>query len=112
MRDIAKLGEVISAANDAGANTISGPSFTIADPAPARAEAIDEAVADARTSAEAMAKAAGKSVGEVLSISSSDVGMVGPMYRSADTAEAAKSVPIEPGQLDITANVVVVFELK
>ena len=112
VRDIAKLGEVISAANDAGANTISGPSFTIADPAPARAEAIDEAVADARTSAEAMAKAAGKSVGEVLSISLSDVGMVGPMYRSADTAEAAKSVPIEPGQLDITANVVVVFELE
>jgi uncharacterized protein YggE len=39
-------------------------------------------------SAEAMAKAAAKSVG------------------------AAKSVPIEPGQLDITANVIVVFELK
>ena len=76
VRDIAKLGEVISAANDAGANTISGPSFTIADPAPVRAEAIDEAVADARKSAEAMAKAAGKSVGEVLSISSSDAGPV------------------------------------
>jgi len=27
-------------------------------------------------------------------------------------AGAAKDVPIEPGQLDITANVVVVFELK
>jgi uncharacterized protein YggE len=113
VRDIAKLGEVISAANDAGANTISGPSFTIADPAPVRAEAIDKAVADARTSAEAMAKAAGKSVGEVLSLSSSDVGMVGPMYSSADMAGSAKAaVPIEPGQLDVTATVVVVFELK
>jgi uncharacterized protein YggE len=27
-------------------------------------------------------------------------------------AGAAKNVPIQPGQLDITANVVVVFELK
>ncbi len=113
VRDISKLGEVISAANAAGANNVSGPTFTIDDPAPARAEAIDEAVADARKSAEAMAKAAGKSVGEVLSMSSSDVGMVaGPMYSQADMAGAAKSVPIEPGQLDISANVVVVFELK
>ena len=80
---------------------------------PARAKAIDEAVADARQSAEAMAKAAGKSVGEVLSMSSSDVGLVpGPMYSTSDMAGAAKDVPIEPGQLDITANVVVVFELK
>ena len=113
VRDIAKLGEVISAANAAGANDISGPTFTIDDPAPARAKAIDEAVADARKSAEAMAKAAGKSVGAVLSMSSSDVGLVpGPMYSTADMAGAAKTVPIEPGQLDITANVVVVFELK
>ena len=73
----------------AGANTINGPSFTVADPAPARAEAIDEAVADARKSAEAMAEAAGKSVGDVLSMSSSDVGMV---------AEAMYSGPTWPGR--------------
>ena len=113
VRDISKLGEVISAANAAGANDISGPTFTVADPAPARAKAIDKAVADARKSAEAMAKAAGKSVGGVLSMSSSDVGSVpSPMYGASAAAGAAKSVPIEPGQLDITANVVVVFELK
>ena len=112
VRDIAKLGDVISAANAAGANDISGPSFTVADPAPARAKAIEEAVADARTSAEAMAKAAGKSVGDVLSMSSSDAGMVAREMFSAADMGAAKSVPIEPGQLDISANVVVVFELK
>jgi uncharacterized protein YggE len=113
VRDISKLGEIISAANAAGANDISGPTFTIDDPAPARAEAIEEAVADARKSAEAMAKAAGKSVGEVVSMSSSDVGLVpGPMYGATGMDAAARDVPIEPGQLDITANVVVVFELK
>ena len=113
VRDIAKLGEIISAANAAGANAISGPTFFVDNPAPARAEAIDEAVADSRKSAEAMAKAAGKSVGAVLSMSSSDVGLVpGPMYGASDMAGAARDVPIEPGQLDISANVVVVFELK
>jgi uncharacterized protein YggE len=112
VRDIAKLGEIIGAANAAGANTISGPSFTIDDPTPVRAQAIEDAVADARKSADAMAQAAGKSVGAVLSMSSSDAGMVpGPMYRAAEDS-AAGSVPIEPGQLDVTANVVVVFELE
>ena len=113
VRDIARLGEIISAANAAGANNISGPTFTIDDPAPARAKAIEGAVADARKSAAAMAKAAGKSVGGVLSMSSSDVGLVpGPMYSTSDMAGAARAVPIEPGQLDISASVVVVFELK
>jgi uncharacterized protein YggE len=112
VRDIAKLGEVISAANAAGANDISGPTFTIDDPAPARAEAIDEAVADARKSAEAMAEAAGKSVGEVLSMSSSDVGSFPMAYGATGMDGAARDVAIEPGQLDISANVVVVFELK
>ena len=113
VRDISKLGEVITDADAAGANSISGPSFTIDDQAPVRAKAIAEAVADARKSAEAMAKAAGKSVGAVLSMSSSDVGSVpGPMYSASEAGAAAKSVPIEPGQLDITATVVVVFELE
>jgi uncharacterized protein YggE len=112
VRDIAKLGEVISAANDAGANNISGPTFTIADPTPVRAVAIEKAVADARKTAEAMATAAGKSVGEVLSMSSSDAGAVPVMWGASDMAAgAARDVPIEPGQLDITATVVVVFEL-
>jgi uncharacterized protein YggE len=60
-----------------------------------------------------MARAAGKSVGAVLSMSSSDVGTVpGPPYSASDMAGAAKDVPIQPGQLDVSANVVVVFELR
>jgi uncharacterized protein YggE len=47
-------------------------------------------------------------------MSSCDAGQFpGPMYRAAaDTAGGATDVPIEPGQLDINANVVVVFELN
>ena len=47
-------------------------------------------------------------------MSSSDVGSVpGVGYGAAELAGAAKSVPIEPGQLEaLTANVVVIFELK
>jgi hypothetical protein len=112
VRDISKLGEVISAANAAGANNVSGPTFSIGDPAPARAEAIDEAVADARKTAEAMAEAAGKRVGDVLSMSSSDAGSFPMAFGAAEEAGAARDVPIEPGQLDISASVVVVFALE
>ena len=55
---------------------------------------------------------ASKSVGAVLSMSSSDAGVAPMSYGASDVAGAAKSVPIEPGQLDISANVIVVFELK
>lgn len=112
IRDIGTLGDVINAGNNAGANSINGPTFTVADPAPTRAKAIEKAVADARKSAEAMAKAGGKSVGAVLSMSSSDVAAQ-PMPYAADALGARmKSVPIQPGQLDVTSNVTVVFELK
>lgn len=112
VREIGDLGGIITAANDAGSDTISGPSFSIAEDSPYRDDAIAEAVDDARTAAEAMAKAAKKRVGEVLNISSSNVSV--PIYsrNMAWGAEAAKAVPIETGQLEITADVTVVFELK
>ncbi len=113
VRDIERLGDVITAANEAGANSINGPAFIISEESPYRAQAIDKAVADARKSAEAMAKAAGKSVGEVVSMSTSNVTVPIPMGGVAYSADAAKaSVPIEPGQLDVSADVTVVFELK
>ena len=113
VKDIGNLGDIITAANDAGADTISGPSFTISEDSTYRAEAIDKAVADARKSAEAMAKAAGKSVGDVLSMSSANVSVPLPMGGTAYAADAARAaVPIEPGQVEVTADVTVVFELK
>jgi len=114
VRDLGDLSEVIAAATNAGASNISGPSFSVEDDTAYAQEAIDKAVADARKSAEAMAKAAGKSVGEVLRISTADAGFQ-PVPMAAgevNAKDASLNVPIEPGQLDITASVTVVFELK
>jgi len=115
VRDIGTLGDVINAANNAGADNINGPSFTISEDSKYRVEAIAKAVADARTNAAAMAKSAGKSVGDVISIS--DAGAAaspGPIYydSAAMGAKSSASVPISPGQLDVSAGVTVVFELK
>ncbi len=114
VRDLGDLSEVIAAATNAGASNISGPAFEVADDTAYQQKAIDKAVADARKSAEAMAKAAGKSVGDVLRISTTDSGFQPVPMGAAEvnTKDAALNVPIEPGQLDITASVTVVFELK
>lgn len=112
VRDIKALGGVITAANEAGANEISGPSFALDDDSDARNEAITLAVADAKKHAEAMAKAAGKSLGTIISVSETNVSV--PIYTRTGAVKdlAAESVPIETGQLDISADVTVVFELK
>ncbi len=115
LRDLGQVGEVITAATAAGANQVNGPTFTLSEDAAARDEAIEDAVANARRRAETMADAAGKSVGDVISISETGVS-VPPVYRGVEAdyalAEDAGSVPIEPGTLDISARVTVVFELK
>lgn len=116
VKDLEKLGAIITALTNAGAQNVNGPAFGIGEDAPYRNQAIKKAVDDARSQAEAMADAAGKSVGGVVSISASSVNVPVPMWgqmRGAglDTAASA-DVPIEAGQLDVTADVTVVFELK
>ena len=114
VRELATLGKVIDAGNAAGANTMSGPNFGLAEDSPQTAAAIKKAVADARRKAEAMAKAADKSVGKVLTITDSGVSPVQPPMAFADSAVGLKraDVPINPGQLDVSASVLVTFELK
>lgn len=112
VRDIEKIGDVIGAASDAGANEIGGPSFMLDEDAEATNEAIELAIDDARNRAEVMAKAAGKQLGEIISVS--EIGASVPLYRGAvaESMDAASAVAVEPGQLDISTTVTVVFELK
>lgn len=111
LRDIGAVGDVISAASDAGANEIGGPTFTLSDDSEVRNKAIELGIADARKRAAVMAKAAGKTLGEIVSVSESRTGAQ-PLYDLGARAAAEAAVPIEPGQLDITTSVTVIFELK
>lgn len=112
IRDIDAVGDVIGAASEAGANEISGPTFMLDDDTDAQNEAIKLAIEDARARAEVMAKAAGKDLGEIISVS--EAGMSTPIYygRTEAAVADAGSIGVEPGQLNITTSVTVVFELK
>lgn len=116
VRDMEIVGTVIEAGTGAGASSVNGPTFTLDDDAAASDEAITKAVEDAKRRAEAMAKAAGKSVGDAVSIKETAVEVPqvysdSALLRMASPA-ADKGMAVEAGQLDITANVTVVFDLK
>ena len=113
IRNLAKVGDILQAGIDAGANNVSGLYFSLEDPDSLLQEARVQAVADARKRAESLVTAAGAKLGKVLSIRETSP-WYGPVMARADfdKAEGAASVPVQPGELEVTGQVEVVFEIK
>ena len=66
--DMARVGEVIDLAFSAGANSLNGVTFSVADDSEARAQSLKAAVADAKAKAAVMAEAAGFGTPEIVSM--------------------------------------------
>ncbi len=66
--DLDRVGALIDAAVEAGANQVNGPSLGVADQEKLYRQALKAAVADARESAQVLASAAGRSLGKVTAI--------------------------------------------
>lgn len=113
IRDLPAVGTVLQQAITAGADNISGVTFRLADPTPIRAQAEALAIENARQRAEGMATAAGIEVGSVVSVNDLSAPINPVLYRSLDeSAGADAAVPIEPGSLQISATVQVVYSIK
>jgi uncharacterized protein YggE len=95
----------------AGADTVSGPSLSVADRDAQYRRALEHAFDDARAKAEALAAAAGVSLGEVAAIVEGGQPRDFPVYATAERTLDAKT-PIEPGSEAITASVTVTFALR
>lgn len=112
IHDLAKAGEVLDAASNAGANEVYGPSLTRSDQDAQQAKALGDAVADARKKAEALADAAGVRLGAVTAITEGFSGGPEPYYaEGAARLSADKAAPIEPGTQDVQASVTVTFAI-
>lgn len=109
VRAIDGLGGIIDALAKAGANSLQGVSFEVAEPKPYLDKAREEAVADARARAELYARAAGVALGPVVSISEV-VDMPGPIMMRAEAASAAP--PIAAGTVSLSAQVSVVYAIE
>lgn len=113
IEDIDKVGDVLAAVTNAGANSIHGIQFGVKDTAALEQEAREAAMADARARAEALATLAGVQLGEVLFISTSYSG--GPprpmMARSFEMADTAPAPSISPGQQSVSVQIHATFAI-
>jgi len=111
MRDLPRAGAILDAVVQAGANTVHSLAFQKDDPAPELSRARAAAVADARAKAQEMAAAAGVALVEVLELSEGGRSAPPvPMVRMARMA--AEGAPVEPGQLEFTVSVDVVYGIR
>lgn len=112
--DIEKVGDVLAAVTNAGANTIHGIQFGVRDTAALEQKARAAAMADARARAEALASLAGVQLGEVMSISTSLSG--GPprpmMARSFEMADTASAPGISPGEQRLSVQIHATFAIR
>ena len=108
---IGRVGRVVDAAANAGANSISGPTFTREETRHAEERALELALADARRKADALASAVGARLGRVVRIVEASA-QVEPLYERAALAASDSSTPIEGGTLETEATVTVTFALS
>jgi hypothetical protein len=116
VNDLSLTGKVIDAANEAGANEITGISFSLRDDNAIRAQALAEAAVKARSAAEAIAKALNVHITAVLEADTTEAPVVRPMNKAfammSEGAAPRAPTPIEPGDLDVHASVTVSFEVQ
>jgi len=117
VRDITTVGDVVDAATAAGATNVNGITFRVDDPTAAEAEARSAAVADARAKADQLAADSGVTIVRVMTVTESGGQAPQPIYFEGDTtggdgrAAAMAETPVQPGQVELSINVVVQYEI-
>lgn len=112
MRDLGRLGDAIDDALAAGATSLDGVSFRVADQTAAEQQARQAAMDQAKAKATTLAGAAGVSIAGVASISETVAPIPYPVYYGYNAAGApGKDVqtPVAPGSTEISVTVSVVY---
>ncbi|OMF98223.1 SIMPL domain-containing protein [Paenibacillus sp. FSL R7-0337] len=114
-RDLTKVGQLLDAASATGANNIGNVRFAIEDPSAFEAQVIEKAMQNADVKAAAIAKAAKRGVGQVVTVVQSDDGNNPVVYAEAAqkmAMDSAAGSSVEPGQVKVTTQLNVTYELK
>jgi uncharacterized protein YggE len=110
-----RVGEVIGAAVASGATNVSGVRFDLKERDAAEREALSRAVADAVARAQAAASGAHVTVDRIVRIEEQrdvPIPQPRPIAMMARQSAEAPSVPIEAGQIEIRARVLVTVAIK
>lgn len=121
VREAPRAGAVVSAAVDAGATSVSGPSFFVSDPRALVRRALGLAFQDARLKAEELARQSGLTLGRALAIRDSafqDAGGVDQEDQESFSeggrgeGRTGAPAPTRPGTTRVEGFVDVVFEAR
>ncbi len=114
VRDLSKIGDVLAAVGELGANQVGGVNFTIDDPEELRQQARLKGLEAAKMKAQALAEAAGVKLGKVVGFSESE-GYVPPVYyRDAAMGYGGGGAApnVQSGSQDVVVNVSVIYEIQ
>lgn len=117
VRDLDKVGDILTVATNAGANQAGNVNFIIDNPDAVRAQARGEAISDAKAKAELLADQLGLKLGRILNFSEGG-GYVPPMMYARDAAvgmggggpEASIAMPV--GEQNVNMQVSITYELN
>ncbi len=113
IRDLTRVGPLLDKVVTLGANSISGPTFTVEDPAPLQDQARQAAVKDALRKAKLYAEAAGITLGPIFRIEEGYASSPQPLAAGAARFDlAAAPPPIEGGELSFDAQVTLSWTIE
>ena len=112
LRDLTQIGTLIEKVTDAGANSIFGITFGIADTTELEQAALDNAIGNAQEKAQRIAAKMGVSLGEIVNVNEGGYNSPTPFLGDkGGLGGGGGAVPISQGQFSLTASVQVVYEL-
>jgi uncharacterized protein YggE len=113
IRDLDKVGTILDAAIESGANSMYGVTFNLADPSAIQSEARKKAVANAKAKADELAGLTGVKVGEIVSVSEV-IGSSGymPKAEMASFGMGGGGSSIQPGELEISTQLQIVYSIQ
>jgi uncharacterized protein len=112
VRELGSVGEVIDGSLRAGATSLDGLAFQVADPSAPETAARTAAVADARAKADVLAAAAGIRIAGVADIVEGGTPPSFPLAKAARMSLAADSgTPVAAGTTDVVVTVTVTYRI-
>lgn len=115
INDLTKVGNIIDASIQAGANTINSIDFTIKNDKLVKQNALQSAVKDAKSKAEIIAKTLDKRIVNVLAVNENGTSIERHNFSRISLKAGfgdSVSTPITPGDINVNANVEVVFVIE
>jgi hypothetical protein len=115
VRELGRLGDVVDGTLGAGATSMDGLAFRVADPGPAEREARIRAMTVARARADVLAEAAGLTIVGVADVVEGDVArppVAGMKAERMMLASADAGTPVEGGSMEIAVTVTVTYRAR